>query len=170
MKLPEFSPEPIRDEDQPGYQKEIWQPSWRCFCCRDLGIVDPHLARLVMPTYNSDRDRNPICQAPGCNEGANWLHLKGNIDMRFTAAICQELDRINRENWRQATQQQFERYKNQVDIATGAIAQSHSLAVTNRTSNDDREVAQRKAEIEAISPEQWEAMNKAYLVGSNKDE
>ncbi|AUB34200.1 hypothetical protein COO91_00074 [Nostoc flagelliforme CCNUN1] len=90
--------------------------------------------------------------------------------MRFTAAICQELDRINRENWRQATQQQFERYKNQVDIATGAIAQSHSLAVTNRTSNDDREVAQRKAEIEAISPEQWEAMNKAYLVGSNKDE
>lgn len=133
------------------------------------GIVDPHLARLVMPTYNSDRDRNPVCQAPGCNEGANWLHLKGNIDMRFTAAICQELDRINREHWRQATQQQFERYKKQLDIATGAIAQSHSLAISNRTSNDDREVQQRKAEIEAISPEQWGAMNESYLVGK-KDE
>jgi hypothetical protein len=31
-------------------------------------------------------------------------------------------------------------------------------------------VQQRKAEIEAISPDQWEAMNKAYLIGSNKDE
>ncbi|WP_229490646.1 hypothetical protein [Nostoc favosum] len=122
-----------------------------------------------MPQYNSSLDRNPVCQAPGCNEGANWLHLKRNIDMRFTAAICQELDRINREHWRQATQQQFERYKKQLDIATGAIAQSHSLAISNRTSNDDREVQQRKAEIEAISPEQWGAMNKAYLVGK-KDE
>lgn len=169
MKLPEFSPEPIRDEDQPGYQKEIWRPSWRCFCCRDSGIVDPHLARLVMPNYNSDRDRNPICQAPGCNEGANWLHLRGNIDMRLTSAICQELDRISREDWRQTTQQQFEKFKSQVDTATGEIAQSHNFAVRNRTSNDEREVQQRKAEIEAISPEQWEAMNEAYLVGK-KDE
>jgi hypothetical protein len=69
MKLPEFSPEPIRDEDQPGYHKEIWRPNWRCFCCRDFGTVDPHLARLVMPEYNSDRDRKPICQSPGCNQG-----------------------------------------------------------------------------------------------------
>jgi hypothetical protein len=169
MKLPEFSPEPVRHEDQPGYQKEIWQPSWKCFCCRDLGIVDPHLTRLVMPKYNSDRDRNPICQAPGCNQGANWLHLEGNVDMRFTSAICQELDRINRGHWREATQQQFEKYKKQLDIATGAIAQSRNLAVSNRTSSDDREIQQRKAEVEAIVPEQWEAMNKEYLVGK-KDE
>lgn len=89
--------------------------------------------------------------------------------MRFTAAICQELDRINREHWRQATQQQFERYKKQLDIATGQISKSHSLASSDRTSNDDREVQQRKAEIESISPEQWGAMNKAYLVGKQDE-
>lgn len=169
MELPQLPPEPVRVEDQEGYQKEIWRPSWRCFCCKDTGWIDPGLVLLVIPKYNSNRDRNPICQSPGCNEGANWLHLKGNIDMRFTASICQELDRINREDWRQVTQQKFEKFKNQVDVATGAIAQSHNLALTNRNSNDDREVAQRKAEIEAISPELWLAMNESYLVGK-KDE
>lgn len=89
--------------------------------------------------------------------------------MRLTAAICQELDRIERGHWRETTQQQFEKYKKQLDIATNDIAQSRNLAVSNRTSSDDREIQQRKAEIEAIVPEQWEAMNKEYLVGK-KDE
>ncbi|WP_414552514.1 hypothetical protein [Anabaena sp. CCY 0017] len=156
MKLPELPPEPIRDEDQPGYQKEIWQPSWRCFCCEDTGIVRSRLAAMVIHGYNSNRDRLPICQAPGCNAGVNWLHLEGNIDMRLTAAICQELDRISREDWRQSTQQKF------VNIQ----ALSKKLAMPRsceRTEQDNREVQQRKAEIEATSSDQWAAMRNAYL-------
>ena len=156
MKLPEIPPEPIRDEDQPGYQKEIWQPSWRCFCCEDTGIVRSRLAAMVIRGYNSNRDRLPICQAPGCNAGVNWLHLEGNIDMRLTAAICQELDRISREDWRQSTQQKF--------INLKAISQKMAMPGScERTEQDNREVQQRKAEIEATSSDQWAAMRNAYL-------
>lgn len=156
MKLPELSREPIRDEDQPGYQKEIWQPSWRCFCCEDTGIVRSRLAGMVIRGYNYDCDRLPICQAPGCKAGVNWLHLEGNIDMRLTAAICQELDRISREDWRQSTQQKF--------INLKAISQKMAMPGSGeRTEQDNWEVQQRKAEIEAISPEQWAAMSSAYL-------
>ncbi|WP_414530265.1 hypothetical protein [Nodularia chucula] len=156
MKLPELPPEPIRNEDQPGYQKEVWQPSWRCFCCEDTGIVRSRLAAMVIRGYNSNRDRLPICQAPGCNAGVNWLHLEGNIDMRLTAAICQELDRISREDWRQSTQQKF------INIQ----ALSKKLAMSggcDRTEQDNREVQGRKAEVEAISPGKWAAMRNAYL-------
>ncbi|MCG6137625.1 MAG: hypothetical protein MET45_23820 [Nostoc sp. LLA-1] len=156
MKLPELSPEPIRDEDQPGYQKEIWQPSWRCFCCEDRGIVRSRLAAMVIRGYNFDRDRLPICQAPGCKAGFNWLHLEGNIDMRLTAAVCQELDRISRLDWRQTTQQKF--------INLKAISQKMAMPGSGeRTEQDNREVQQRKAEIETISHEQWMTMRSTYL-------
>lgn len=76
--------------------------------------------------------------------------------MRLTAAICQELDRISREDWRQSTQQKFVNLK--------ALSQKMSMSGSrDRTENDNREVAQRKAEVEAISPEQWAAIRGAYL-------
>lgn len=159
MKLPELPPEPIRYEDQPGYEKEIWQPSWKCFCCQDTGQVQAHLVRLVIPKYDAKRDRIPICQAPGCSAGANWLHLgNNNIDMRLTAAICQELDRINRKDWQQTTERIF------INLKT----LSKKLAMPgsrDRTENDNREVQQRKAEIEAISHEQWIAQGQKYFDG-----
>ncbi|MEA5626891.1 hypothetical protein [Nostoc sp. UHCC 0251] len=166
--LPIFERLPINEQTE-NNDKEIWQPSWHCFCCQDTGLIYRHLIELIIPDFDPNRDRIPVCQ--GCNKFDNY-HLKeyGVLDLRFDLYICKKLDAIARDGWKRTTQQQFEKYKNQLDIATGAIAQSHSLAVTNRTSNDDREVAQRKAEIQAITPEQWEAMNKTYLVGSNKNE
>ena len=162
MNLPELPPQPIRDEDKPGYQKEIWQPNWRCFCCQDSGIVRPSLAEMVIRSYDSNRDRLPICQAPGCNTGAKWLHLEeNNIDMRLTAAICRELDRISREDWRQSTQQKF--------INLKGLCQKMSIPGSGeRTENDNREVAQRKAEIEAISPEKWAAPRGTYFSEDNE--
>ncbi|MFK0730438.1 MAG: hypothetical protein ACIWVG_04585 [Gloeotrichia echinulata HAB0833] len=161
MNLPELPSQPVRDEDKPGYQKEIWQPTWHCFCCQDSGIVRSHLAKMVIPTFDFDRDLLPICQAPGCNAGGRWLRLQGNIDMRLTATICQELDRISREDWRKSI-------RRQVDIR--ALAQKLAMSGTKqRTENDNREVQQRKAEIEAITHEEWIAMKNAYL-GQSKDE
>lgn len=156
MKLPELPPEPIRDEDKPGYQKEIWQPSWHCFCCEDTGIVRSRLAAIVIRGYDFNRDRLPICQAPGCNAGMKWLHLEGNIDMRLTAAICQELDRISREDWQKTTQKNFVNLK--------SLSQKLAMPGSKeRTEQDNREVQQRKAEVEAISHNQWMNMRKAYL-------
>jgi hypothetical protein len=165
--LPIFERLPINEQTE-NDDKEIWQPSWHCFCCQDTGLIYRHLIELIIPDFDPNRDRIPVCQC--CNKFDNY-HLKeyGVLDLRFDLYICKKLDAIARDGWKRTTQQQFEKYKNQVDIATGAIAQSHSLAVTKRNSNDEREIQLRLAEIEAITPEQWEAMNKAYLAGSNKD-
>lgn len=115
MNLPELPREPIRKEDKPGYEKQIWSPSWRCFCCQDTGRVNRHLVKLVISDYDYDCDRIPICQSPGCKSGVKWLHLgNGNIDMRLTAPICQELDRISRDDWRNTTKQQFENYRKRI--------------------------------------------------------
>ncbi len=91
------------------------------------------------------------------------------IDTRIDFKICRHLDQFERDNWKRTTQQQFEIVKKRVSLVTDEIAQSHSLAVTNRTSNDEREVQQRKAEIEAIRPQEWKEMKNDYLVGK-KDE
>lgn len=74
---------PIRPEEQ--QEKEIWKPTWKCFCCQDTGKVQPDLVRQVIPTYDDNRDRVPICQ--NCNLGQqNWAHLNdlGVIDQRLT--------------------------------------------------------------------------------------
>ncbi len=97
------------------------------------------------------------------------------IDTRIDFKVCRHLDKFERDNWKRTTQQQFEIVKKRVDLVTNEIAKAHSLASSDayggkqRTSNDEREVQQHKAEIEAISPEQWASMKKDYLVGK-KDE
>ncbi|TBR56466.1 hypothetical protein B4U84_29745 [Westiellopsis prolifica IICB1] len=164
MRLPQLPPEPMRREDEPGYEKEIWHPQWQCFCCQDTGKVQPHLVRLVISGYNYDRDRLPVCQAPGCSAGSNYLHLEDEIDMRLVSAICQELDRIERENWRQTTLNKVALIQEQIN----QTAVAKSLRQRDRTSYDNREVQQQKVEIEAISPQSWSAMRKAYLGGDDE--
>jgi hypothetical protein len=164
--LPQFERSPILPDVEKD--KEIWQPRWNCFCCQDTGEIQGHLVRLVIPDYDHNRDRSPICQA--CNKfNKHNLIECGVFDTRFDLFLCKKLDAISRAQWKEATEKQFEKHKKQLDVATGAIAQSHNLALTNRTFNDGREVRLRKAEIDAISPEQWGAMNESYLVGK-KDE
>lgn len=98
---------PMRREDEPGYEKEIWQPSWNCFCCHDTGIINPHLAAEAIDGYDSNRDRLPRCVNPGCKAGDYWDSeaLTGCVDYRINAATCQKLDVIERENWRQTVHQ-----------------------------------------------------------------
>lgn len=155
MTLPKLPPARMRQEDEPDYQKEIWKPSWNCYCCEDTGMVTAVLARMVISDYQYGRDRIPICQCPGCNKGNQHLHLEGCFDLRLTATICQELDRISRQSWAETTQQKFTKVKE--------LAQKMSLRKTDRTENDNREIRQRKAEIESITHEEWIAEGKKYF-------
>ncbi len=38
--------------------KQVWRPTWHCFCCEDTGYVRDSLIRLVIPDYDSDKDRS----------------------------------------------------------------------------------------------------------------
>lgn len=160
--FPQFEPLPVRAEPETG-DKEIWQPSWKCYCCQDTGKIQPHLVRLVVPNYDYNRDRIPICQLCECGDKLYHLNQLGVIDTRFELLLCKKLDAIARDQWRVTTQKQFEIMRKRVDIASSEIAKTHSLtkgdrlrpAGGNRTDNDNREVQQRKAEIGAISPKQW---------------
>ena len=78
MDFPQLSRETTRPEEQK--EKEIWQPSWKCFCCQDTGIVNPHLVRLVIPDYSYNHDRLPICQAPGCDQYSRWMGFGNNVE------------------------------------------------------------------------------------------
>jgi hypothetical protein len=164
--FPQFEPLTVRPEEEKD--KEIWQPSWNCFCCQDTGKVQAHLVRLIMPSYNYDRDRLPICQLCSCGDKLYHLTEFGVIDTRFEMMLCKKLDKVAREEWRNATQEQFAIAKKRIELATDEFSQNHTLTKKNRTQNDEREVQQRKQEVEAISPNQWAAMRKAYLGGDDE--
>ncbi|MEA5569151.1 hypothetical protein [Anabaena sp. UHCC 0399] len=146
IEFPQFEPLPVRPEE--AEDKEIWQPSWKCFCCQDTGKVQPHLIRLVMPNYNYERDCLPICQLCSCGDKLYHLTEFGVIDTRFETLLCRKLDALARDEWRNATQEQFAIAKKKVQLATNEVAQTRSLRKRNRTQNDEREVQIRKAEVE----------------------
>jgi hypothetical protein len=146
--------------------KEIWQPKWKCFCCQDTGNVQRHLAEKIIPDYNPDRDRIPICQSsPACTQKSRWILLpKENLDMRFTQAICQQLDMFEREGWRQATEDKAIDIRSLADGMT--MPKVEYLDGRNRRdANDEREIQQRKAAIEAISSKDWLKMAHEYKCG-----
>jgi len=121
----------VRPEEE--QEKEIFQPKWQCFCCQDSGKVSPNLVRRVIPNYNYDKDRLPICQ--NCNEGqTRWGHLNelGVIDQRLTFQICRKLDLMSREDWKQTVSAWFEMAKQRVEQSTGEIAQEHNLRRRDR--------------------------------------
>ena len=123
----------VRPEEE--QEKEIFQPKWNCFCCRDTGKVQPDLVQLVIPSYNYDRDRSPMCQ--NCDKGQlRWGHLEelGIIDQRLTFQICRKLDLISREDWRQTVSAWFEMAKLRVEQSTGEIAQARNLRRRDRIS------------------------------------
>ena len=79
-------------EEQP---KEVWRPTWHCFCCEDTGYVRDVLIKLVIPDYNSDKDRNVACQ--NCDRVSIYTPaIIESLDWRFTPDICARLDRIYR--------------------------------------------------------------------------
>lgn len=147
--LPQLPPSRFNRATNGDGDKEIWKPSWNCFCCQDTGIIQTNLIRLVIPKYDYNRDRIPVCQRLKCYEGSKWMHLKDNLDMRLTAAICDELDRISREDWNNTVSQKF------FNIQELAKKKSMPNQIYRRTENDEREVQLRKqqAQFELDNPQ-----------------
>ncbi len=87
--------QPLRPQPDP-----IWRPTWRCYCCHDTGYISRGLVQLVIPDYQPNDDKQPICQNPGCTAAnrfdESWYP---SFDFRFDATICQELDRNERQGW-----------------------------------------------------------------------
>jgi hypothetical protein len=133
--------EPMRPEKESNTEVEIWQPNWKCFCCHDSGIVVSHLAAMVIEEFDFKRDKPPRCQNPGCNSGSHW---DGNsitqcVDYRLTPAICQELDSIEREDWRRTTKLKQKRILNSVE----KLSQEMSLRKRKRTSEEEINTKQK---------------------------
>jgi hypothetical protein len=144
MKLPKLPRQFVRREDEPGYQSETWQPSWNCFCCHDSGKVNPHLAKLVIDEYDPNKDKIPRCQNPGCKAGENLDSLGSKVvDYRFTAAICQHLDSIHREDWRQTTQTKAALIQEKI----AQLAQKKSMSKRDRTPEEEAEIQEKYAAI-----------------------
>ena len=152
--LPQFERMPLQ-APQSQDEKEIFYPKWTCFCCQDYGVINRNLARKIIPNYNSSEDKWPVCQNPNCHAfeqkfGANIG--SENFDMRFSSLVCQKLDLIERQNWHNTVQRQ-------VDIR--ALTKTMAMpGVPDRTDNDNREIEQRKQEVENFD---WEAASTAYL-------
>ena len=145
MKLPKLERLAMRPEEEvPPDQKEQWKPSWKCFCCQDTGKVSPHLARLVIPNYNYDRDRFPICQ--NCNLGHEWLHLEGCYDSRLTSDICKELDQIARDDWEQTRRKWHKSVKTRLQLEINSVTKNMSLRKRSRT-HEEQQLAQYRHEL-----------------------
>lgn len=136
MNVEKLPRSPMRREDEPGYEKEIWQPSWQCFCCHDTGIINAHLATLVIDGYDSSRDKFPRCVNPGCRAGSHWDSEAQTkcVDYRINAATCQQLDLLERNAWRKTVQAQSQR----IQETTKALAREKSFRVRDRNAYEEQ--------------------------------
>lgn len=144
--------------------KEIFYPDWNCFCCHDTGKVQPHWTRLIIPDFDWNKDKIPLCT--NCRVHHDLTHLLEYqvFDTRFTSQVCAELDRIARKDWANAAKSKQQKLLAQkFQQAVLDISKKQSLRKRDRTENDNREVQARKAEIEAITHEQWMQMQAAYI-------
>ena len=168
MKLPQFVPEPIKSPLENEAEGEIWQPDWRCYCCKDSGwITTPWLVELVVPNYTEGHDKRPACQRIGCAAG-EYFQLDDRFDQRFTNDICQELHRLHIEDWKATIKANFELAKTKAhekdtqeaqNVAERINTLADSLAMSGtrpRTGNDTREIEIKKENLEAVEKEKEE--------------
>jgi hypothetical protein len=139
----------MRKEDEPGYEKQLWQPTWNCFCCHDSGIVRSHLAEIVIDGYDSFRDKLPRCHNYGCSAGDHYdnsSELSKCMDYRLSPEMCQELDVAEREAWRQ-TLAEWHRTGTRQQIDFSKVVRS--LRTVDRTNTEQMEALRRKEEVMA---------------------
>jgi hypothetical protein len=151
MKFKKFPRQPMRRESEPDYEKEIWQPSWRCFCCHDTGMVTPQLAALVIDGYDSSKDKIPICQNQGCL-GILGESITYCLDTRLTEDICQQLDEYERENWRKTliNRQKQRQLIREQQAKIIDLAQKMSLRKQQCTSEEYQSAQSRHEEVKQL--------------------
>ncbi len=133
-------------EEQP---KEVWRPTWRCFCCQDTGYVNDSLIRLVIPDYDSDFDRSVACQ--NCERVYVYAQLvRDSLDWRFTPDTCEKLDRVYRDDWARTLKRKHELRKQAKELVD-ELAQRKSIRLRRRTSEEEMEVRRRHEEVIRMS-------------------
>ncbi|MDZ4879080.1 MAG: hypothetical protein CLLPBCKN_008518 [Chroococcidiopsis cubana SAG 39.79] len=160
MNLPQLPREPIRPELENPTDKEIWVPKWRCFCCRDTGLVGLNLVRLAIPNYDQCRDKPVACQNPRCYAGSDYRG-DPNYDQRFTVGICTELDKRSREDWQRTAESHFKTIQNRVvDASRGVNLRKRDGREANRLrhrTSDEEIVANKRHELAcSADPEKLE--------------
>lgn len=157
----------IRNEDKPEYSKQIWQPSWKCHCCRDTGIVSNHLAVKVIEGFNHRTDQVPYCQNPDCKAGEHLLAneaIENTLDMRLNAAICQELDLIERQDWQQTLHQQFQNQRRVIAMVE-QLAGEKSLRQRDRSPEEEQVASRRHQENLLLTPTEQDKLRAALYGG-----
>jgi hypothetical protein len=148
QKLP---PLPMRRENDPNDDPEIWQPDHLCFCCEDTGLA-MHAAVMFIEGYNLERHKFPVCQNPGCEQGLKFGQvpdLQYSLDWRLDAQMCAEADQARRKEWREwaFSQQQ----KPEIDYSSI----TNNLRSNSRTSAEEMEAWQKHqvvlSEINAVA-------------------
>ena len=130
-------------EEQP---KEVWRPTWHCFCCEDTGYVKDVLIKYVIPDYDSDKDRSVACQ--NCDRVYIYAPLiADSLDWRFTPDLCNRLDRICRDDWARTVEKQSELRQQALEMVD-ELAQRKSIRQARRTPAEEMEV--RRRHFEAI--------------------
>ena len=146
-KLPSLPREFMRREDEPGWNREIWQPSWKCFCCHDTGTVQSHLAALIIEGYSLGHDKLLVCQNPACDTPVGVSGKYSNcLDFRLNATICKTLDKFERDAWRKWVRERQEKYK-EINAKVVALADAKSLRERVRTPYEELEVQQSLEEV-----------------------
>lgn len=149
MSLPQFPREPIRSSEKISTDRELWQPNWNCFCCEDTGFINTSLVRQVIPDYEPSTDRLPICLT--CTK-AEWAmsadqRVSQTLDWRFDAALCRQLDRTNRQWWRETAR---EWYKQRLGLS--GLTEQMNLRQRDRTLQEQQlaEQKHRNAIVETV--------------------
>ena len=128
-------------EEQP---KKVWRPTWHCFCCEDTGYVKNFLIRLVIPDYDTDKDRNVACQ--NCQRVSIYAQaIIDSLDWRFTPDLCSELDRLEREDWARTVEKQSELRQRALELVD-ELAERKSISLRRRTPQEEMEVRRRHSE------------------------
>ena len=125
-------------EKQP---KEVWRPTLHCFCCEDTGYVRDVLIKLVIPDYNSDKDRNVACR--NCDRVLIYAQaIIESLDWRFTPDICARLDRIYRDNWMQTIEKQSQLRRQALGLVD-ELSERKSIRLRRRSLAEEMEVRRR---------------------------
>jgi hypothetical protein len=147
MEFPQLPRQPIRSQLEPEVaDREIYQPEWRCYCCSDTGLVQRVLITLIVPDYDHRHDKPVACQKRGCEAGWNYV-TDPNYDQRFTSGICANLDKYQREQWRQTVLTKWEAAKKAQLI--NQFAAGTNLRKRDRTSEEEELVQRKQEELEA---------------------
>ena len=136
-----LQPIPLRREDDPNYEPEIWQPNWKCFCCEDTGLAR-HAAFKFIEGYILEKHKFPVCQRLGCEAGVRFGQspaLQYSLDWRLEGWMCEEADRSQREAWLESARQQQQRKRVVIDLSSIG----KSLRKRSRTPEEEM-LAQRK--------------------------